>query len=622
MKDRVKFYTKDDLSTSFYIERINEIDNAKFPTEPSIIDLLEYNNIICFYEAFSESKIINSLTKSKVDYYTIINKHIEKYINNIETIYDELTSDLPYFIDEYLMLLAKYNRTDLIDKTNLKYILSLEIYSWENVLNESVYRKLLKNVENYIDLIKENKTLAKYISMEYINYGRLSLVAQNKIEEIIESYINISVNSTDMKNIENSRMKIDASIKLKARRKKESLESDIIDWNHSLSYGVYIEVNGNIDNKEIENSQNTYIEKWNFDKYLGCNKTSFINYDVLFSFLSSEFELLSPVKNIIVSEYNCEKVKNLDTFFATEHNSYLSKNHMYNFKSPVTSLRLMVLIEYIKDKINIYQFLNYAIDIILPGNFFVILDSENYYNYSLIGINKHLCIQIDFLLSEYSCLVKYNEINKELIELNETNSIDFTKYKSFNNISNIYPKNGNIYFQMIDNQSGYSASPVSRKSNLFDDIYEEKINQNEYQTYEDHITMSIENLISQKIVKWSEGLLVFCDKEVAEIMRALFEFGAININFMNVDRKLVEEMLEKKLIEVDDKLFNKFECEYFHYILNNKDHNDSLALRNYYLHTGEVKIKDEDANIYLIKALLEVILKINLELKNIQKIDE
>lgn len=610
---RVKFYTKDDLSTNLYANRIIDIDSSEFPVEPTIIDLLEYNNIIRFYEEFSESQFIKDLKKSKVDYYTIINKNIGKYINDFESIYNELRANLTYFIDEYLLMLNKYKKTGLIEISELKYLLTLEVNSWDKILNESVYCKLFKKVDNYIELIKKNKTLAKYISMEYVRYGKVSLVEKDNINEIIGSYINQSYNSIDMLDIEKSKVDIDARLKQAAKRKKEELDSNIPAIS-TPTMNVSIQFCTNTNMFEFSYDEKRIEEKWNFDQILTNDYSQPMSYKLVFEFIAKHMSLLSEVMNISDSSYDCGANKGIATFFATEHNSYLSKNHMYRYKAPITLTRLKLLIEYLKEKINIYQFLNYVIDILIPGDFFVINDSENYYNNSLNAINKHLCIQIDYLLSEYECLQKYKKIDKELIELNGSSSIDFNKYRGLNAISYIYPKENNIYFQMIDNQSLYSGSIVNKSSNLFNDIWDQEIKEVEYQYYEKLTQKSIEYFISNNIVEWSEGKLVFCEKDIAIIMKSLFEHGAININYMNVSSSEVETLKEKGLIETDDRLFNKYETEYFHYILNNKDHNDSLAIRNDYLHNGEAKISDEEANIYLIKALLEIILTINLEM--------
>lgn len=612
---RVKFYSKDDLSVNYYIKRIETVDQQEVCMNPSIIDLIEYKNIIDFYENFPNEAFISNLTKKKSFYYTEINKYY-KMICELKIIdcFKIIERSTDYWGDDFIKLIQKFDKLSLFDNTELKYLILLPSLDWNTMLKDDNICYYIKKYENYTALIDLNPTLLRTLVMEYVRFEKLSIIPKDKIETYVEKYIDNCRHVIDLLDIENTKFRVDAQLKLKARLNRKKLEKkQIVKLNTGIEY--VFGYSNDIDKIEQKSENGRYTEIWNFDEFLTNGNIGPISYKQIYAFCIHFLGVLNPVKNISDSTVNCDIHKGLITLFSTQHNSYTSKNINYNIISQITLNRLNILTVYLGCKnFNIYNFLNYLVEILMNKGFYTINDSENYYTNSLIAINKHLCTQIDSILSQYECYQRYGKIDKELVSLNGTKSINFQRYNSLLKEKNIYPLESNIYFQMMDKQLKYSSSATTNSDHLYSDIKSGNIKKTAMSSYDDLAVESINYLFDENIVYWASNTLRFVDSDIANVMENLFRYGSIPISELAPFDRLYDKLNEKKLVTSDSKLFNKHEIEYFHYVLNDRDHNGSLALRNEYIHTGEVKIGDELANIHLIKVLLEIIIKIQYEI--------
>lgn len=88
------------------------------------------------------------------------------------------------------------------------------------------------------------------------------------------------------------------------------------------------------------------------------------------------------------------------------------------------------------------------------------------------------------------------------------------------------------------------------------------------------------------------------------------------LSYHHLDRnkqKIVDILLEKKILKYENTLFSKPEYDYLNYIFNKSDFSNGLDLRNKYLHGTQSMNKKVQKNDYyiILRMLVLCILKIN-----------
>ena len=99
------------------------------------------------------------------------------------------------------------------------------------------------------------------------------------------------------------------------------------------------------------------------------------------------------------------------------------------------------------------------------------------------------------------------------------------------------------------------------------------------------------------------------------LLHHLYNENVACVSYHNIWKKLVEELLDKGDIDVENYLFTKPEVDFINFMLNRSQFSNGYDLRNKYSHGSNTLKEDEQEWHYmeLLKIMVLIILKINEE---------
>lgn len=141
-----------------------------------------------------------------------------------------------------------------------------------------------------------------------------------------------------------------------------------------------------------------------------------------------------------------------------------------------------------------------------------------------------------------------------------------------------------------------------------------------YIDYREYSKRELDWLISHCYISLDEdGYIKIVNEIQILILKDLYENEVINFwHCPKPYHKEIFKLVQSGMLEFEDSLFSKPEQDYFNYHLNNSTFNNSLALRNKYIHANENDDEDEEKHkrnyLIFLKLFILIIIKINDEL--------
>jgi hypothetical protein len=136
--------------------------------------------------------------------------------------------------------------------------------------------------------------------------------------------------------------------------------------------------------------------------------------------------------------------------------------------------------------------------------------------------------------------------------------------------------------------------------------------------YPDFLMTDIDWLLSNGyLVENVDGHLVIVDDVCINLLKSLYLSEVISYwKFRKSTRDKINEMIKGGLLCSESSLFSRLEQDYFNYHLNKSDFDNSLDLRNKYIHgtqpPGDPNSEEHEGNYYkILKLLVLIIIKIN-----------
>lgn len=600
--ERVECKKQNDLFYHMDDDRIRNVLSEELKND--INSLLEYNQILKQFgvEGYElENGSTEKLLEIRAHIYKTLN--IEKY--EFDTLLDEVLKENSYLPTDLILFLKEYNEKIFSEEICKKILLSSK-FQKNILLDLKIFNDALNILwEKDKEVILKNKCLLEGL-LEKITDTNNSKRFDIDINLIINEYLKLNAAHHILSMIITSKNReINAVSRVNCKKRLNNYYSNEQNW---MKYSYEFSYNKDyqkVFEPHYEGEKLKYSEKWNFSKGL-----NYINrYFSIFDFMVNDLGLLQK-KSISTAHYKQGGLKSSQIGYA-DPKFFTTKNDGFERKNNLLLRRISLFICYLKEQnISIYQVINYIIENSLGAKFYLIDGSEGYYNYDIGTINKHLCVQIDNLLSQYECLVKYNEIDRELV-LYDTDSVRIEKIES-KKTKNYYPKNF-IFFHLMNEQSFLISSPIqnlpSNHNTLYEQIKCKCIAKSNIDEFHDNI---INQLITLGYCKFNEEILEFSNSEILPYIEYMYNNGSISS--LLIPDEIIEIMEELNLIRFDNQLFDEYECDYFNFVYNNQEFNDNYAIRNKYLHTGHIDMDEEQANLLLIKLTFEIMGKIYNEL--------
>lgn len=639
---KIKFYSIDDMATGENLIRIKEIidgfdENKK---DYTINDIIEMYNITKYIDKECYKNYILNWTEEEISKIIITTKKykmiVGRYINNISNKdlvaqYLAIEDDYYEYRDDFFELLEKYNKYENISENTFSNLLNNHKVHLEYVLKN-------KNLTNYYgDIIRkkfyENKESAEiildYYETKHIGsiknlYFPRKLTAGDK-EKIIIKYINSQEpNINYLRLINNIKNREELSITDKTRLasiRRTRIENDkLFSDNSGFEYGAEVGFSNNQQNV-VTFKKEKNIFKYSYDIRWIYENTDFStllnNFIYLFEYVDKQMRitLISKEEELGVTE----------KFLGIKSKNEYETGVIFNIKNMLSTLQMMSYYNELA-KINIrlenvieWFFGKYLFEEFGIENYIVKMPSKDSTYYEKC---KSILPEIDYILKQFDLLVEDGKIDQELLEVS-SKSVLFENVKSFIKDKYIY---GNYKSSEFNNLCYYFFSDQCvlhyiEKYKNYNSFYKLLTNENvKVSDYSGYSKRLLNNAIEQEYVFVDlEGYIRIKDKIIIEILYDLYNNEFICYwKYLLKYREKIDKLTECNILLKGGSLFSKQEQDYFNFYLNQRSFNNTLDLRNKYLHGNKMKDDNETThyNNYMLflKFIILIIIKINDEL--------
>ena len=209
---------------------------------------------------------------------------------------------------------------------------------------------------------------------------------------------------------------------------------------------------------------------------------------------------------------------------------------------------------------------------------------------SLILKIRSLAIEMDAVAHQYDCYVNYGSIDKDIVELTPPQKLTETKSLLSHRYCILNRDNTDVWYLIylfFGSQSMlFFVEPC--KDAHFRNYYEFLENGIEvkYEDYENYQRPDIDRLLEKGyLVKDEKGILRCVKMREVRLLKHLYEYGACSYwGYPKEERMMLDDMVSKGWISLDNHLLSPAERDYFSYYLNNEKFTNGPAIRNNYAH--------------------------------------
>lgn len=209
---------------------------------------------------------------------------------------------------------------------------------------------------------------------------------------------------------------------------------------------------------------------------------------------------------------------------------------------------------------------------------------------SLILKIRSLAIEMDAVGHQYDCYVNYGSIDKDIVELTPPQKLTETKSLLSHRYCVLNRDNTDVWYLIylfFGSQSMlFFVEPC--KDAHFRNYYEllEKGMDVKYEDYENYQKPDIDRLLEKGyLVKDEKGILRCVKMREVRLLKHLYEYGACSYwGYPKEERMILDDMVSKGWISLDNHLLSPAERDYFSYYLNNEKFTNGPAIRNNYAH--------------------------------------
>lgn len=641
--ERVKFYSISDMSTGINLQKTKKITDSfdKNKADYTISDIIEFYNIIKYIDSkcylnyllnWSESDIINILEVTR-KYKAIVARYFKGITNeNILIKYGEIEEDYFDYREDFFELIEKYKVYENISEEVFSNLIYMPKVFLEYVLynkNTTFYygnliRKYFFEDSEFAEIILD-KYEVKHINRDYNVYFPKELTLNDK-EKIIINYINSESPNLNYLRIINTiqnreELAISDKTRLLSVKRTKEINDKYFSNSPGLEYGADVCFKKGQD-EVIEFKREKHIYKYSYDlNWVYDNKdfnSLLNNFIYLFEYVDMQMRitLVSKKNELALTEkfMGLKSNREYETGISFNVNNMLSMLQIIAYYKELNKIdiRLEDIIEWFFHKYLLEEFNILDYTITMPSK-----DS------TYVEKCKAILPEIDYILKEYNLYVEDGEIDKELLEVSST-PILFESAKSLIDKKYIY---GNISKNEFNNLCHYFFSDqcmlhyTEKFGSKYNSFYKLITNENvTVDDYPEHSKRELEMLVKQDYIFInSSGYIKIKDNILLTIIMDLNYNEVISYwKYPKEYRAKIDELLESQILTSESSLFSKQEQDYFNFYLNQRSFNNSLDLRNKYLHGNKFKNDNEDTHysnyLTFLRILVLIVIKINDEL--------
>jgi hypothetical protein len=634
-KNRVCFFSKQDMSWSYYLAIAEPILRNYKDNEHNVNDIIEFHQIKLYFdnEIFLPSwtnKDILQFKETIVAFWANIYNFWEKINDNnviglidaIEFGYHHAFWSLTEQLETYKNISENVFVTILnSDKLQIRDILQRKKLS---VYFKNSIREYLLKYEKAAELL-----LAEFVERHNGSYSKMYFPENLSIidkEQIVINYLNsLDTNINFVRLILNSRnnqLFLSDRTRFMALKLEKKMNNEILENGVCLNYGC--EISFSYDQKDpVQRSYTDNIQKESYSMQwivTHSDKLSlFHNFSLLFTYIDQN-GLISLVSK------GCE-IGLLEILFMKSKNEY-STGTVFSQKD-MTSLAQLIGYSNILRKINIsiesiitYFIREYLDDNYCIHDYRITFPSDNATNLEKV---RMIAPEFESILKQYKLYVCDGNIDHEL---KENSSIPGQVKEIPSLVSKKYFYGTGEKFEMLkylffsDQCNLILVKPSLNKYNNFCElIIHENLLLDHFKQYQ---RPTIDHLISENYLEVNTSGFVKIQKliEVFIIKELFYNDCGSYWHYNDEIRSVVDDMQNRGMVYFKQTLFSEPEQKYFNFFLNKKDFTNGLDLRNRYMHGTNSASEAVHQNSYYIylRLLILAILKIedDLFLKQLQ----
>jgi hypothetical protein len=633
--NRIKFYSKYDGAGFSYLEKAKEIlicfDEKNAYT---INDLIEFYQI----KLYIDNEVFLAIwTPEEIENYKSISKKMWTVIvrfwqkindSNLKNLFESLecwtVQDSFWELTQNLSAYKQFS-----NETFCSLITSHEVNVRAILYQDKIVKSFAKELRDFL-LIHEDTAellLAQYVEKhdrewQFLHFPK-TLSPKDK-EEIIFRYLDSENPNLNYVSLVLNSKKLDGHLELsvKTRRKakivEDRLSEELLNEGSVFTRGVEITFSDTQD-VPFKYSVNNHIEHFSYSSeiifkidhpsyYLSLFKSLFkyLDWQCGISLVNKQSDL-----DIFETIFMSSKFE-YKTGMQFTRNDQLSISQLFLFEHELTK----------KKGINIEHLIHYYITSHIETQF-----GLNGFRFNLPTVGASYLEKIRMLLAEYDSFLRQyklyceeGEIDFGLFEMS-SESYAFSQIPSFVNKKYCYLESktlSSVIRMIFSDQSGlYYVESFKDKhySCLHDLILSENVPYENFLAYQ---KTSINHLINGHFLHIDgDGFIRFSNTNQILILKQLYLKGVLNYWHYGIDcREIIDDMITECSLSVESTLFNKLECDYFNYYLNDKDFTNGEKLRNRFAHGTNSNSEGEIENMYyiLLRIIVLTVLKVDNDL--------
>lgn len=622
--EKIKYYDSSDLAYDYMIERaIQFVD--QYGESPN------FNNINLVLAAYNVNLLLTKakLKSAYLHYASIAKtyiKHCNIYFSNLNNDNIKCSHNIPMqlYQEDYWQL---FNNTKLyysIDKKIVKFLLYkltpsltaiLKHPQIVNVYSREITCYIIKNQYSILFILDyyftyNKESTKKFILPKELTSKILLWLINKKLSSnnISPQYLRLIENST------NSTLIIPDKMKVKAKRCRKQIESEILSTNSSMISNMKI-VFKNIDELIKIDFQppnltitldKSWIDENNHNDYLFANLFIFyficdINYRAKFIANKTDSTKLEDLisKPLGLNDYFQPLLSRIQEDLA--HLFIMSYDKLLLTQNKrIEDLLKWFYTEFIAEEFHVHKF---------------IFNSSST-NTTFIEKCRNLCSEIDSILKQYQLYYENNDIDRDLLEINskpllfsQLESYDKNKYayivdtEYINSMNLLFSDQSylNLITKLLDTNKTFISEIINPTIDLFLTDFDESQKK------------LIKKLQQQQLIILNQQNQIIAKKNNIEVLKDFYENSCIC-------NKAYQKQLNKLNIECKytNSLFSTSEVDYLNFILNKKQFPNGHDLRNKYIHGSQSQNEISQLNDYYLLLMIHcfIALKIYDELAN------
>jgi len=632
--NRIKFYSKYDGAGFSYLEKAKEIlicfDEKNAYT---INDLIEFYQIKLYIDnevflaIWAPEEIENYKSISK-KMWTVIVRFWQK-INDSNLI--ELFQSLECWTvqDSFWELMENVSVYKQISNEAFGALITTCNVNVRAILyREKIVKYFTKELRDFLLLHEETAELllSQYVEKhdrewQYLHFPK-SLSLKDK-EDIIFRYLdsenpNLNYVSLVLNTKKLEHLEVSVKTRRKAKIVEDRLSEEIFNQASMFKRGVEI-IFSDIQDVPFKYSVSDNIEHFSYSTeiifkidhpsyYLSLFKS-------LFKYLDGQcgISLVNKQSDLDIFETIFMSSKfEYKTGIQFTRNDHLSISQLYLFENELTK----------KKGINIEHLIHYYITKHIETQF-----GLNGFRFNLPTAGASYLEKIRMLLAEYDSFLRQyklycedGEIDFGLFEMS-SESYAYKQIPSFIDKKYCYLKSealNTVIKMFFSDQSGlYYVELFKDKqySCLYDLILSENVPYENFLAYQ---KTGIDHLINGHFSHIDEdGFVRFSNTNQIFILKQLYLKGVLSYWHYDIEcREILDDMIAENSLYTEGTLFNKLECEYLNYYLNDREFTNGLKLRNRFAHGTNSDSEGEIKNMYyiLLRIIVLTILKVDNDL--------